>query len=475
MKNLTLSLLKQPSLPLFIVGPCLLTSCYLNLLIEGNELVKYRGLFSYFSATIGDAIFLTIAVYYMFYYLNKNSYLKKIQYKPILVVSLISALLITVVIHYLWMSNPNTENNWTIINGSLNIYGVLHGIYFMLMLGSLLYGGICIIVLFNKINLIGCKRELFSSHFEYFITITQALILYSLTLYYDNNNMMTISVLYSPVMFCIFLLGLIFIKYLCIRKRINSTENIKKIIFSLFLIICLIFFTNYLMLSIKDSTGINPIALFLIYILMPLLCFQNYLYNLFKIHKRSITPLFFMSAIVIYLSIASMLAQAVITLSSIKVGMINMSILNGINYIFLLGIFIFLLVMWVINIYEKKRDLTPISGSYNLLQNYLAFFIMMIIILVTIIGTSDEIKTAPFLINKIESYTQYMLTLLWSATTLIIVANFNHLRDWNSGKYNVEINHIVSFHIWMLMIGYGLFLALITVWAIYENMLSIMS
>lgn len=385
---------------LLAIGPILLGSSYVYLIYSDSPLLQYKGFFSYYSATIGDAIFLSIAVYYIYEYLNELKYRVS---SHILFLSFIISLLLTVSIHIFWMLDSNNEVNWT-FNQGLNIFGYIHAFYFLMMLFAILNGLIHLLVILYKeiknksyieklTQLKGTREEiLFDKHYEYIITIISSMLFYSLLVNIDNtsngqhsifvsNSLYTILVSFCTILFCSY--SVLYYKF-CIKME-NWYLFFKfipiKFIFS-YIVIFLLYHILPISLSISGKlfSVEDNILLFFSVLFIPLICCRNYMVNLFLMHYRNITPIISLSSVFIYF--LSLYINSKVSLEIYKI-----------NDISSFGIVIFfLIIVWFMTFivfgaittflfHQNKKDISVSSGLFNFCQNYATFLAIHICIL----------------------------------------------------------------------------------------------
>ena len=138
----------------FLAGPGVISVFYAGLIVSGSPLLELRGLYSYYSATIGDGILLPIAAAVTVSALRNMEMLIDLSLKSKeaglrqraskLVVSLggrkvgwipgLLALATTAIVHAFWLLDPQTEPNWTMVSARLNFFGYWHAAFFCFVL-----------------------------------------------------------------------------------------------------------------------------------------------------------------------------------------------------------------------------------------------------------------------------------------------------------------------------------------------------
>lgn len=466
---------------LLAIGPMLLGISYIYVVASNNPLSNYRGYFSYYSATVGDAIFLTIAVYFMYAYIEHlrgvfqhRVLIDKIQF----VATGVLSIAVTIYTHWLWCSDSLTENNWTFV-GAFNIYGYWHAFYFFAMLWCLLFGLLKIItsVNFNSLEKVWVG-DVYSHHFEYIFTIMQALLVYAALLAIDNTEG-GLPKIVSNGLFLLILAVFLYYIFLYITyifggvDRTGVGELLSRSAFAVITTALLIYSVIALTQTITALKG-SIVQSFFCYLYIPMLCFQNYIYNLFRNHERNISPMFVMAGVAIYLVIASSCANALMMSGSSSYARIIEKVYIGVAYLTFGWVAALLYGLLVTKNYADTEDLTPESGYFNFFQNYAAFFVMAIFMLLFNISFSNkkEIIELSGYIANIQSFgdlVKFAITGLWTLIILVVGFNFQHLVSIVPNDKKLEsVKRIVSLHIWILMIGYSVYGLLITVWGYSE-------
>ncbi len=466
---------------LLVFGPMLLGASYIYLVASNSALSNYRGYFSYWSATLGDAIFLTIAVYYIYEYLDRtgvasqdNEIINRIQISAAGVLSAIG----TIYIHWLWQSNPETEFNWTYV-GVFNIYGYLHGLYFFVISWCLLIGLQKLLIHANYSYFANfTARDAYITDFEYIFTAVQALMAYVVLLVVDNASGEWSSIISNGLFLLVFAIYIYYLLLYMTSQQSNSSnavdkQYISRLIFLIITTAALIYYTFSLTksaASLKD----NYFQSFMYCLYIPMLCFQNYIYNLFRNHGSSVTPMFVMAGITIYISIASSCSNAFVSVQVADHKTIIEKVSVGVSDLVVGWVVVFLYGLLVTKNYEDKKDLTPESGYFNFLQNFAAFFVMAILLLLftaAFANQSEIIALGNYVANaqSFRELIKYAIGGMWTLILLVVGFNFQHLTTIITKDRNVKpVKRVVSLHIWILMAGYTGYGLLLTMWCYYR-------
>ncbi len=140
---------------IFFLGFGILSLWYLVLVLVKSPLVHLKGMFSYYSSTFGDAILIPISTILiattykeMSVTLNQalrarsktvrnqtRSTIRSINNPFVTWIPYIISLLIVVLVHFSWLSDPTTELNWTIPSPHLiNGPGIYHAFFFLIVI-----------------------------------------------------------------------------------------------------------------------------------------------------------------------------------------------------------------------------------------------------------------------------------------------------------------------------------------------------
>lgn len=114
----------------------------------GDKTQEIKGLFSYYAATIGDAIFLTGLIVFGWYFINANK--KDFSIRRERTIRKISKTMfgVGILVQLSWLFDKNIEPNWTIPYAHhFTVAGWYHAFYFSVMFGVVTYIAIKAIIL----------------------------------------------------------------------------------------------------------------------------------------------------------------------------------------------------------------------------------------------------------------------------------------------------------------------------------------
>lgn len=464
--------------------------CY-ELIVHGGT--AHRGLFSYWSATVGDLVFISIALFLLQKAVLDALAPLDVQWRTRLRLertwlhALILALVLTVSIHLAWMLDPTTESNWTFHAGMLNFYGYWHAVYFWLVLAWMIYFVVMLVKLTHLTPLAPMQRGAdFSSFFENYGGALCAMLCYVYLLVGDNSGSATAAVSKLTSLIPLALVGVFFL-YLCMEvwSLIQTGQERREFWKILLMLVAL---TGMLVFSLWGfRTYVPNFEQFkfggaMLFGFIPLMTVVNYFNNVYALQKKSTAGgVALLGGATVLLFILALMA---ITLNfwevriAVEGGRMNFQMDKIFIKMFAVIVgwcLLFLLVLLISKAFTEDKHLTDESGHLNFIQNGLAFGLICIVGILYFIAIENKETLKDFLASNDSSFLKFFPLLVSSqaaAVFFVIKRNFDHLSQEIKGRMDyfkgVGIYSTISIHIWVLMIAYAFALIFMNTWLFAE-------
>lgn len=493
-----------------VAGLGTLSEFYTGLALLGSPLLKLRGLYSYYSATIGDGLLLPIGVAVSgaalldmsklleLSLMSKETELKgrasalklKLGGQSLRWIPAGLALVATASVHAAWLLNPRTEGNWTIVSGRLNFFGFWHAVFFFFILWWFLaFLGRLVLV---AQSLLGhsSAQSLASSSLRIWGEINVFLAVlagFAVLLYVDNygltlswQTLLTSVTTFTNLLFTTTVLiavNLYFALYVYkpIRRKISPKEpseltrlarrNWTALAFGCLLVVALLLLVRAVSASIAW-----PMTCVVAGVLFPVLFAENYVADLFWNHNRVPDSVDCLGiCVILIVSSGGFLTAAALALRGAQVdAIIQMAPAWGANIgVSLLTALLCIAVAWIASLTIAGEHVTDHRPMYNVSQNFLEYWglFQIVVIPVSIFVYRKRVALLPAL----STDGTIALMIGFSACVIAIVGfplknNFEHLRDLEKRRSKYSSFHAISNHILFISVYVGAVTLLMLGW-----------
>jgi hypothetical protein len=509
----------------FLLGFSMLALFNIGLTIFNSPLLKLRGLFSYYSATIGDGFFLPLAVAASTAALNnmaelidfslkkgKDAELRKrvadlsVMLRGPLVgwLPVGLAIVVTIIVHVVWLLNTNTEPNWTMPD-SLNFFGYWHAVFIFLCLWWFL--SFLVRVLFFGRYLLGYSRSqlltITSTRLWANINVLFAYLAgFAFLLYVDNYGTSlswhtllhsVITLTYIIVIITLLLtINIYFYKvvyrpFSILGSKIQNGElsflakrSWIAIVFGSLLVVALFGIVNFL----EKSNGLTIPAVFS-GILLPTLFTENYIANLFWNQSRVPDSVQFIGVpLIFFLASAGFLTATDLALQntwdptySIIYWMGKLIPSYGMSTVVsILTLLLCVAVVWIASSTLRGKFITDHTPMHNIIKDFLQFWALLQLIIIPI-GIFVFCARTTFE-NTLGTDITVIILRGFTAFVIIVVGfplklNYDHLRDLEKRKSEYSSFNAISNHILFqdLYIAFFVFSVLGWLWGAYYELI----
>jgi hypothetical protein len=501
------------ALGFLVVGLGSLSVFYASLAVFGSPLMRLRGLYSYYSATIGDGLLLPIGVVASAAALQNmrdllkssvNSQDVELKRRALALFNRLDgralgwipgglALVATVSVHVAWLLNPRTEPNWTIVSGRLNFFGFWHAAFFFFALWWFL-AFLARLVLFA----LSLRRELGSRSLPRTSlrmwgdvnVLLAALAGFASLLYVDNygiqfswqmllSSVTTLAdILITTVVFLGLNLYFVWAVYIPSRRKSSEKELsdialLARHSWTAFAFGCLLAGVLLLLVAAVSTSIAWPMAALMAGVVFPILFTENYAADLFGNHKLVPDSVECLGiCLILVITSAGFLTATTLALQDIEIKTIARMVSSwgtslGVS---LLTTLICIAVAWIASSTmlrghvagekprPKKWYITDHKPMYNVIQNFIQYWGLFQFVVIPAALFIYHVKAAPMTALSIDG----TITLMVGVSTFVLVVvgfpltnNIAHLRDLEKRKSAYSSYHFISAHILFITIYVG--------------------
>ena len=498
------------ALSCLVAGLGTLSVFYTGLALFGSPLLKLRGLYAYFSATIGDGLLLPIGV--------AVSAAALLDMTKLLELSLVSrevglkdrasalklklggrslrwipaglAFVATASVHAAWLLNPRTEGNWTIVSGRLNFFGYWHAVFFffvlwwflaflarLVLIGQSLLGHSSSQPLASLALRIWGETNVFLAVLagfavllyvdNYGLTFSWQILRSSVTTF-ANLVLTTIGLLAVNLYFALYVYKPIRLKNP--RKESSELTRLARRNWIALAFGCLLVGALLLLVRAVSASIAWPMTGVVAGVLFPILFAENYVADLFWNHNRAPDTVDCLGiCVILVVSSGGFLTATAIALQGAQVDVImQMAPAWGANIgVSLLTALLCIGVAWMASLTIAGGHLTDHTPMYNISQNFLEYWGLLQIVVIPV-SIFVYRKTAP-LASTLSADGKIALIVGFTACIIAIVGfplknNFEHLRDLEKRRSKYSSFHSISNHILFISIYVGAVTLLMLGW-----------